>query len=163
MPTRQIPIERLSVVSQKTFEEILKVIDAAIGHPDIREMQKAIAAAPTYPAVESIVQKLVGPTDLMEFMRLDLGHVISKGKEGEPAKSLRLLIGNPLIMRQMAELVPDAGSYAPVTLLIDERSDGVHLSYDRMSSLLAPYENAEASKIARDLDLKIEILIRSTT
>jgi hypothetical protein len=40
--------------------------------------------------------------------------------------------------------VPDAGSYAPVTILIDERPDGVHLSYDRMGSLLAPYGNAEA-------------------
>ena len=29
--------------------------------------------------------------------------------------------------------------YAPVTVLVDERSDGVHISYDRMVSLLAPY------------------------
>jgi hypothetical protein len=162
VPTRQIPVERLSVVSKKSFEEILEIIDSAVGHPDIREMQKAIAAAQTYPAMESIVQKLVGPNDLMEFMRLDLGQVISKGKEGEPAKCLRLLIGNPLIMRKMAELVPDAGSYAPVTILIDQRPDGIHLSYDKMTSLLAPYENADALKIAKDLDLKIEILIRST-
>jgi uncharacterized protein (DUF302 family) len=68
----------------------------------------------------------------------------------------RLVIGNPLIMREMVKHVPDAGSYAPVTILIDERPDGVHISYDRMASLLAPYENAEALTVARDLDTKVE-------
>jgi hypothetical protein len=29
---------------------------------------------------------------------------------------------------------PDAGSYAPVTVLVDERAEGVYLSYDRMTS-----------------------------
>ena len=28
--------------------------------------------------------------------------------------------------------------------LVDEGSDGVHLAYDRMASLLAPYENRDA-------------------
>jgi hypothetical protein len=39
----------------------------------------------------------------------------------------------------MAKYVPDADSYAPVTVLVDARPDGVHLSYDRMASFLAPY------------------------
>jgi len=60
----------------------------------------------------------------------------------------------------MAKHVPDAGSYAPVTILVDERGDGVHLSYDGMASLLAPYRNAEALTVAQELDAKIECLIR---
>jgi hypothetical protein len=63
-------------------------------------------------------------------------------------------------MREMATHVPDAGSYAPVTVLVDERSDGVHLLYDRTASLLAPYGNASALRVAHDLDAKIESLIR---
>jgi hypothetical protein len=27
---------------------------------------------------------------------------------------------------------PDAAAYAPITILVDERADGVHLSYDSM-------------------------------
>ena len=73
---------------------------------------------------------------------------------------IRLLIGNPLIMKEMAKHVPDAGSYAPVTVLVDERADGVHLSYDRMASLLAPYGNSAALEVARDLDTKVEDLLR---
>jgi hypothetical protein len=64
-------------------------------------------------------------------------------------------------MREMVKHVPDAGSYAPVTILINERPDGVHLSYDRMASLLAPYENAEAPRVAKDLDAKVETLLAS--
>jgi hypothetical protein len=71
----------------------------------------------------------------------------------------RLIMGNPLIMQQMARHVPDAGSYAPVTVLVDERSDGVHISYDRMASLLASYGSGNALTVARDLDKKVETLL----
>jgi uncharacterized protein (DUF302 family) len=81
--------------------------------------------------------------------------------EGTP-RILRLVIGNPLIMMQMVEHVPDAGSYAPVTILIDERSDGVHLSYDTMASILAPYGSSIASNIAKNLDEKIKALLEAT-
>lgn len=63
----------------------------------------------------------------------------------------------------MVEHVPDTGSYAPVTILMDERRDSVHVSYDGMTSLLAPYGNAEALAVARDLDSKVESLITAAT
>ena len=63
-------------------------------------------------------------------------------------------------MQSMARLVPDAGSDAPVTVLVDEHAGGVHLSYDRMASLLAPYGNNEALNVARDLDAKVDNLLR---
>ena len=75
---------------------------------------------------------------------------------------MRFMIDNPLIMKEMAKHVPDAGSYAPVTILVDERPDGVHLSYDKMASLLAPYGNPKALAVARDLDSKIENLLRES-
>ena len=65
-------------------------------------------------------------------------------------------------MKEMAKHVPDAGAYAPVTILVDERPDGVHLSYDTMASLLAPYANSDALAVARDLDSKIENLLRES-
>ena len=47
-------------------------------------------------------------------------------------------------MKEMVKHVPDAGSYAPITILIDERADGVHIAYDTMVSHLAPYGNNDA-------------------
>ncbi len=92
----------------------------------------------------------------MMFLELDHGSILRKENGLDTPRIVRLLIGNPLIMKEMAKHVPDAGSYAPVTILVDERPDGVHLTYDRMSSLLAPYGNAEALAVARDLDSKLE-------
>jgi len=71
---------------------------------------------------------------------------------------IRLVVGNPLII-QMAKRVPDAGCDAPVTVLFDERSDGVHLSYDRMASFLPPCGNSDALAVARNLDKKVEGLL----
>ena len=118
-------------------------------------------AATTYEEMEAIVRDSVGDIGLMEFMRLDLGAVLAKAGVGGNPKSVRIIMGNPLIMQSMVRLVPDAGSYAPVTVLIDQRPDGVHLSYDEMVGFLAPYENAEALEIARDLDAKVRSLLQA--
>jgi hypothetical protein len=86
--------------------------------------------------------------------------IVRKGTDRHASRIIRLVIGNPLIMKEMAKHVPDAGSYAPVTVLVDERADGVHISYDRMACLLAPYGNPDALNVARDLDAKVEHLLQ---
>ena len=156
---KQINVERLSVTSRKSLEDVLARFDAAIGDPDIEEFWKRMTAARTNSEMENVVQSVLGPSGFMEFARFDHGGVVHKGKTGDHPKVFRLVIGNPLIMREMVKHVPDAGSYVPVTILIDERPDGVHASYDRMATLIAPYENAEALKVARELDAKVEALL----
>ena len=91
----------------------------------------------------------------MTAMELDHGAVIHKATGRYTPRMVRLIIGNPLIMQEIAKRVPDAGSYARVTVLVDERPDGVHISYDRM----APYRNSEALSVAQDLDEKVEIFL----
>ena len=106
---------------------------------------------------DKLVHGAVGPSDLMEFTRFDLGEVLRKRNGAAAPRGVRFVVGNPIIMSQMVEHVPD--SYAPVTVLIDQRPDGVYLSYDRMASFLAPYGNSEALKVARDLDSKVEAVL----
>ena len=72
---------------------------------------------------------------------------------------LRLVVGNPIIMKEMVRSVPDAASHAPVTILVDERADGVHLSYDSMASLLAPYGSDAALLVAGNLGAKVQSLL----
>jgi uncharacterized protein (DUF302 family) len=159
MAMKEIKIQRFSVTSSKRFHEVVAAIEAAVGHPDMRSFSKNIGAAKTFPEMEEIVREAIGPSELMEFMRMDLGAFPRKRIGIESWRSLRLIVGNPIIMSSMMEHVPDAGSYAPVTVLIDERADGVHLSYDRMASFLATYGSHEALKIAQDLDSKVEALL----
>lgn len=134
-------------------------VTATIGNPGIGDFRSAVAATRTTSELETVVQSAVGSSDLMEFIRFDAGEILRKEQGLEAPKILRLVIGNPIIMKEMVKRVPDAASYAPITILVDERSDGVHLSYDSLASLIAPYGNQEALTVAKDLDWKIERLL----
>jgi uncharacterized protein (DUF302 family) len=147
------------VVSSKPFDEIAARLDENVGHPNMSAFRRNISAAKSEPELETVVPGAVGPSGLMEFARFDVGEVLRKEIGIMVRKSLRLVLGNPVIMKQMVKVVPDAGAYAPITILIDERPNGVHLSYDRMASFLAPYGNSEALTVARDLDSKVEALL----
>jgi len=162
MTTRRVEIERFSVISSKPFQDVLAALKAAVGHPDMAEFAKSAKGARTFADLEDVVRRGLGKTGLMMFMELDHGGILRKETGLDSPKIVRLLIGNPLIMKEMAKHVPDAGSYAPVTILLDERPDGVHLTYDKMASLLAPYGNEEALAVAQDLDSKIERLLQES-
>lgn len=161
MSTIQFQVQRFSVVSSKPFETILEQVEAQIGHPDMAAFTKAVAAAESYAELETIVQDAIGPSGLMEFTRFNLGEIIRKESGPGSPRILRLVVGNPLIMKEMAVHVHDVASYAPVNILIDERPNGVHLSYDRMASLLAPYGSTEAQTVALSLDTRIEGLLQT--
>src|SRR5271154_1694648 len=154
MVTKTINVERVSCVSQKPFHEVLKALDAGVGHPNMAELSRNIRKANTVWEVDESVCASVGSSGLIEFLRFNHGEVVHKGRTGSVPGIVRLVVGNPSIMRRMAEHAPDSGSYAPVTILIDERPDGSHLSYDRMASFLKSYGNEEALKVARELDAK---------
>ena len=161
MPTMQVHVRRFSVVSSRPFEEIVRRLTATVGHPDMNAFHSAVAAATTVADLEAVVQGAVGSSSLMEFARFDAGEVLRKGRGGQGPKILRLVLGNPLIMKEMARTVPDAAAYAPITILVDERTDGVHLSYDSMASLIAPYGGQAAFLVARALHAKIESLLET--
>jgi uncharacterized protein (DUF302 family) len=156
----RIEVERFSLTSSKPFDEVVAGINAAIGHPDMAEFGRSTHEARSFDELKSAVEKGLSKAGLMLFLQLDQGAVLRKETGRDTPRIIRLVIGNPLIMKEMAKHVPDAGSYAPVTVLVDERADGVHLSYDRMVCFLAPYGNSEARSVARDLDSKIETLLR---
>lgn len=160
MKIEKVEVERLSLTSAKPFDAVVAAFKSAIGQPDIVEFFKASRAADSFPELERVVQGALGRTGFMLFAEFDLGAVLRLEFSSKTPSSMRFVVGNPLIMKEMVKHVPDAGSYAPVTILIDERSDGVHLSYDRMESYLLPYGSTEALAVARNLDAKITTLLR---
>ena len=67
-------------------------------------------------------------------------------------------------MGQMTRHVPDAGSYAPVTILIEELpGGGTRVAYDTVTSEIAPYGDAAASQVAERLDTEVLVLLRQAT
>jgi aliphatic nitrilase len=162
LPTREIRVRRFTIVSSRPFDEVVRRLTSTVGRPDTKAFYDANASATNVAELEKVVHGAIGSSDLMEFARFDAGEVLRKSQGGHGPKILRLVVGNPLIMKEMAKTVPDAASYAPVTILVDERVDGVHLSYDSMASLLAPYGSQSALTVAMALDAKVEDLLKTT-
>src|SRR6202167_1386086 len=156
---RKIEVERFSLCSSKPFDKVVAALYASIGHPDMAEFGRSTSEAGSFVELQRAVEKGLSEAGLMLFMQLDHGAVVRKETRRDTPRIIRFIIGNPLIMVEMAKHVPDAGSYAPVTVLVDERPDGVHLSYDKMESLLAPYRNRDSLEVARELDRKIEKIL----
>jgi uncharacterized protein (DUF302 family) len=159
MSIKQFEIERFGVTSSRPFEAVVTALKAGVGRLDLVEFAKASHSADSFAELENVINRVPGKTGLMLFLELDHGAVLRKETGLDKPKMVRLVVGNPLIMKEMAKRIPDAGSYAPVTILVDERSDGVHLTYNRMVGFLAPYGNSDALKVAQDLDLKVEKLM----
>jgi uncharacterized protein (DUF302 family) len=160
MTIAKVDVERFSLTSSKPFDAVVASLKSAVGQPDTVEFFKATRAANSFPDLERVVQSGLGRTGLMLFAEFDLGAILRRETGSKTPKIIRFVVGNPLIMKEMVKHVPDAGSYAPVTVLIDERPDGVRISYDKMESYLLHYGSPEAIAVARTLDTKITTLLR---
>jgi uncharacterized protein (DUF302 family) len=159
MAIQKFEVQRFSLITSRPFDAVVASLKAGIGQLDLAAFASASKSQGTFAELEQVINRNMGKTELMLFLEFDHGAVVRKETCLEKPKIVRLVIGNPLVMKEMARDVSDAGSYAPVTVLVDERGDGVHLSYDRMASFLAPYENLDALKVAWELDAKVEKLL----
>ena len=159
MSIQEVHVQRVNLVTTEPFDTVVARIDAAIAHPDMAAFRKSLSAALNEAEMEEVVNRVTQPNGLMEFTRFDHGEVLQKENGTAKPRILRIVAGNPLIMKEMVKHVVDAGSYAPVTILIEERPDSVRISYDRMASYLAPYGNSDALKVARELDAKVERIL----
>ena len=157
MAIQTIEVQRFSLTTSRSFEAVVASLKAGVGRLDLAAFASASKSPGTFAELEEVINRDMGKTNLMLFLEFDHGAVLRKETGLNKPKIVRLVIGNPLVMKEMAKHVPDAGSYAPVT--VDEREDGIHLSYDKMVSFLTPYGNQQALAIAHDLDHKIVKLL----
>ena len=88
MPTIEVQLRRVSVVSSRPFEEIVRRLTATIGRPDMNAFHNAVAAATTVADLEAVVHGAIGSSDLMEFVRFDAGEVLRKERNGQGPKIL---------------------------------------------------------------------------
>ncbi|RZU40236.1 DUF302 domain-containing protein [Edaphobacter modestus] len=156
---RRVAVDRFGVTSAKSFDEVLRGLEKGIGRPDMRVLKPQMDGAESLEEFERLIHAAVGSADLMDFLRLDLGAAIKKDPAAKSFRIVRIIAGNPLIMKQMVERVPDAGSYAPVTILVYENDGGVHLAYDTMSSYLNGCGDEAVLAVARSLDEKVIALL----
>ena len=77
----------------------------------------------------------------MQFWQLHLDGVLTldpRATHQAKHRLVRLIAGNPVTMGEMTRHIADAGSYAPVTVLIQELVPQPGTTYSTVSSLCAP-------------------------
>jgi hypothetical protein len=163
----EVPIRRHMIESERPFESVLDGIFGGISRPDIGSLFSDLEASTSYEQFSSLVQQAQGSAGLMRFWQLDLDVALavdSQARHRAGRRLIRLIAGNPVTMGEMTRHVADAGSYAPVTILIQELPDGgSRVAYDSVASEIAPYHDAAASEVAQRLDAEVLTLLREVT
>ena len=162
-----IPVRRHVLTSERPFQVVLDGIYDGISQPDTGALFATLAASTSYAEFAALVRHAQGSAGLMRFLRLDLDTVLAldpQARDQAGRRLVRLIAGNPVTMGQMTRHLPATGSYAPVTILIQELArDGTQVAYDTVASAIAPYQNAAASQVAQRLDTEVLALLRHAT
>ena len=149
-----------------------RVVDVAVrchvfdSQPDIDSLFGKLQASTSYEQFSGLVRQAQGSAGLMRFLRLDLDSALTPDPQAPDwtgRRLVRLIAGNPVTMGQMTRHLADAGSYAPVTILLQQTPGGTRVAYDSVASELAPYRDAAASQVARRLDAEVLGLLRQVT
>jgi len=153
--------------SDRPFQAVLDGIFGGISQPDIGLLFSKLEASTSYEEFSSLVAQAQGSAGLMRFLQLDLDHALTLDPQAHDWAGrhlVRLIAGNPVTMGQMTRHLPAAGSYAPVTILIQELpGGGTQVAYDTVASAIAPYADAAASQVAQQLDTEVLRLLRHAT
>ena len=163
----EVSIRRHVIESERPFATVLDGIFGGISRPDIEPLFSSLEASTSYEQFSSLVQQAQGSAGLMRFWQLDLDVALTldpRARHQAGRRLVRLIAGNPVTMGEMTRHVADAGSYAPVTILIEELPDGgSRIAYDSVASAVAPYRDAAASQVAQRLDAEVLTLLREVT
>ena len=162
-----IPVRRHVLTSERPFQVVLDGIYAGISQPDIGALFAKLAASTSYEELSEMVRQAQGNAGLFRFLHLDDDHVLAldpQARHQAGRRLARLIAGNPVTMGQMTRHLPAAGSYAPVTIIIQELpGGGTQVAYDTVASAIAPYADAAASQVAQRLDTEVLSLLRHAT
>ena len=160
-------MRRYVFTTDQPFAAVSDGIFRGVSQPDIAQLFSRLAACGTYQEFSSLVERAQGGAGLMRFYQLELDNALSldpQAPDWTGRRLVRLIAGNPVTMGQMTRHAPDAGSYAPVTILIEEtQGGGTRVAYDSVASAIAPYDNAAASEVAERLDTEVLTLLRQAT
>jgi len=154
-----IPVRRHVLTSERPFQVVLDGIYDGISQPDIEALFATLAASTSYAEFAALVRHAQGSAGLLRFLALD-----PQPRDQAGRRPVRLIAGNPVTMGQMTRHLPAAGSYAPVTILIQELAGGgTQVAYDTVASAIAPYADAAASQVAQRLDTEVLRLLHHAT
>jgi uncharacterized protein (DUF302 family) len=148
---------RVTIQSDHPFDVVLGALLDDIGHTPVPPNDVA-AANETWASYEAAMTTHLGESGFMLFATIDHGAWISK--QGIGKKSVRVVLGNPMIAITLIKHDLTAGLFAPVELIITEGANGNgQIDYLRPSSLLL-HASESLMSAAVVLDEKFSHLVR---
>ena len=163
----EVQVRRHVFTSERPFAEIMDGIYGGVSQPDLGSLFRQLASSTSHEQFTSLVRQAQGSVGLMRFLELKLDRALALDPQAlsSAGRSLvRLIAGNPVTMGEMTRHVPDAGSYAPVTILVQELpGGGTRLAYDSVASAIAIYDDTAATQVAENLDTEVLALLRKVS
>jgi uncharacterized protein (DUF302 family) len=155
---------RVEVDTPISFDEVLNRLRRLMGStsvPEIVSLAKETATQAEY--VQKIEERFVGQSGFMLFHEIDHGGWLRRF--GINRRTVRWILGNPLIAITMLRHDIRAGLFAPVEILVTERESGsgATITYVRPSSLIVIEKNSPLLEAAKALDQKLDALIAKAT
>jgi uncharacterized protein (DUF302 family) len=151
---------RLTYDSNLDFNETRARFDERVPAFESATSIELVVGGASWSEVQAAVDARVGPTGLVTLSRLDQGALLSL--EGEPLEATLYLVGNPIIAREVTRHEPAAALYAPFRVAVYRDTTGVHIAYDKPSSIFASLGSSGIDAIAVELDDKIRTVVESS-
>jgi hypothetical protein len=159
MTTHRFTVERIDVTTERSFEQATAAFEENVPAADTTMLTRLVETQASAREIQAAVALAQGDLELMILAKVVQGSLTSL--LGTPKKLSVYLIGNPVIANRLFERNRGAGLYAPLRVsLYEDPSGKVHIAYDRPSSLLGSFEDAEINAVAALLDEKMATLSR---
>ncbi len=149
MSRRAIEVTHVVIESQKAAVDVRTSLETLI--PPIDE---EIPLLLSDRVTDRLKQRLEAAPELSIFLKRDHGAVL--GLYGKARDAVQYEIGNPLTASTMTRYRLAAGLYAPLRVIIYEKSDGGScIEYDLPSSLFGQFGDDRVMEVARGLDVAL--------
>jgi uncharacterized protein (DUF302 family) len=171
---------RVVVDTPVPIDQVLHTLRASMGTASVPVLGVLARTAATQEQfAQQVTERFVGESGFMLFAEFDHGSWLQKFREAKPGepqasrgdkfgirrRTVRWVLGNPLIAITMIRHDITAGLFAPVEMLVTEQESGAGTTviYVRPSSLVVIEENAPLREAAEVLDAKLESLVAKAT
>lgn len=142
---------------QRAFDDVLARLDKGIGRTNFGELGCRTNGAATLEEYESVVQECCRECGAEGVYAGWTWGGVAKISHRSGLQDYSNYYWESAALRRMRGPMP------PATILIFERKDGLHVSYDMMASYLADCGSEKALQVARDLDERILRLLEEAT
>jgi uncharacterized protein (DUF302 family) len=114
-----------------------------------------VQSGKSFEDVTDAIGKLVSKNGMMVMAEVDQGKMLSM--TGLQLKAKLFLVGNPTVGKKLFEENHGVGLYVPLRIFVYNDANGkTFVAYDKPSSVLSQFDNAEVGMVAQMLDEKLD-------